>query len=250
MRRSNPQLSALLFIVLVPSGYAQERVIEQCLAIENAFARNGVNELEAMQIDQGDLAVWEALRHFRLAAAYIPEDQNRNAGHSIREGLKVVQEGLAVNPEDVELLLLGAMLDGQYLLLRPWRYFWNGRRGLRRLAKAEAIDPKNPRIALVRGTAKFILPRILGGSPREAESIFEHALSRERFPQTPFSESGLCRSGEWGQVDLLNWLARAQSKLGKTELARQTFERAARRSPKNHWVDLAIKGEGYEWTQD
>ena len=243
--RLNSGLLVILLLSMTPLGYAE--VDEHCLVIEEAFAQNAVHDLVRVDVES---ELWESLRNFRLAAAYIPADQNKKAGDAIRQGLRAVQAGLNKNPENVELLLLGAMLDGQYLLLRPWRYFWNGRRGLKRLAKAESLDPDNPRIALVRGTAKFILPRLLGGSPKEAEMIFTTAINHHRLPGAKFGESQLCRGGEWGQVDLLNWLARAQSKLGKATLARETFARAANRSPNNHWVDLAVKGEGYEWTQN
>lgn len=226
---------------------ADASIDNTCLSIERHFATNNLSALIAVEAREPR---WQALQQFRLAAAYIPADERRKAGDAIRKGLKLIAAELKAHPQDIELLILGSMLDGQYLLLRPWRFFINGRRGLSRIARAEALDAENPRIALVRGTAKFILPGFLGGSAKEAQSIFNHALATQRLPGERFQQSTLCQSGEWGQVDLMNWLARAHAKLGDAQGAHEMFSAAAAYSPGNHWVDLALKGEGYEWVQE
>lgn len=239
-------LSFVLLSFLAGTAVA-DSVNPTCFAIERSFAENKLDALHAVDAAQPR---WEALKQFRLAAAYIPADERKPALKAIREGLSVVSRELKTHPEDPELLILGAMLDGQYLLLQPWRFFWNGRRGLKRIARAEKFEPENPRIALVRGTAKFILPRILGGSAQEAEAIFSTALNQPTATNTPFQATNVCAGGQWGQVDLMNWLARAYAKQGKDALSQDTFQLASKYSPGNHWVDLALKGEGYEWTQE
>ena len=224
---------------------AQAEIQSECLQVEQRFAANDIETLQSLELKQPR---WQALQQFRLAAAYIPADQRKAAGNAIRAGLRVVAAQLKEEPDNVELLIFGAMLDGQYLLLQPWRFVWNGRRGLQRISRAEELDAGNPRIALVRGTAKFILPRFLGGSAQEAQEIFAAALAQPRATGTPYVASALCQNGEWGQVDILNWLARAYAKQDEQELAHDTFVRAAEYSPGNYWVELALKGEGYEWT--
>ena len=226
---------------------AAENVDATCAEIETHFARNDLVALAALEVEEPR---WAALQQFRLAAAYIPADDQKKAGAAIREGLQIVSAELKADKNQVEMLIMGAMLDGQYLLLQPWRFFWNGRRGLSRIGRAERLDPENPRIALVRGTAKLILPRILGGSAREAELMFKAALDQERLPGTSFKETSICEAGEWGQVDIMNWLARAYSKQGDARSSEKAFQQALTYSPENYWVELATKGEGYEWTQE
>jgi tetratricopeptide (TPR) repeat protein len=208
-----------------------------CLAIEQAFADNRISELAALKPQEPR---WQAQQSFRLASAYIPQDRKDEALQAIRRGLKVVARGLRDDPDDVELLLLGTMLDGEYLLINRWRFLHNGLRGLRRIARAEKLAPDNPRARLIRGSAKVVLPGIFGGSATEALAILQPGVR----------DTELCAGGDWGQVDLLNWLGRAASALDDSEQARHYFEQALARSPGNHWVRLAIAGEGYRWEEE
>ena len=242
-----------LLVVLLGAGLAngvQAAPQRQCLAIENAFAANDVEALAALQ---PSAPRWQAQQMFRLAAAHIPAARRGDARRAIRAGLAVVAERLQQQPDDIEVLLLGAMLDGQYLLLDRWRLAFNGWRGLRRLARAEALAPANPRIALIRGTAKVILPKVLGGGAGEAISLFNEALDApvaarpDTEAEVAFIELTLCENGQWAQVDLLNWLGRAYAKLDDQQRSKQAYQRALQRSPDNYWVRLAIDGLGYEW---
>ena len=219
---------------------ASAAVDSECLSVELAFAANDTKSLAALELVQPQ---WQALRYFRLAAAYIPANENREARKAIRAGLKLVAAELKQEPDNVDLLLLGTMLDGQYLLISPWRFIINGRRGLSRLGRAERLAPDDPRAALVRGTSKVVLPGLFGGDVNAAIQIFQAALDAESF-----AESKLCEQGEWAQVDILNWLGRAYAKDKQDHRSLQTFQRALQRSPNNHWVQLAIAGEGYEWS--
>ena len=216
----------------------------ECLAVEQAFATNQIEALAALQIESPR---WQALQKFRLAAAYIPAEQKRQARRVVLDGLKVVNAALSEAPEDVEMLLMGAMLDGQILLLSPWRFFHNGLRGMERLRNAEALAPDNPRATLIRSTAQVILPGVLGGDAAQAAEAFSAALAVQDDAGQQFADRPLCEGGEWAQVDLLNWLGRAHHKLGDHEAAQAAYARALDRSPDNHWVKLAIEGRGYEW---
>lgn len=213
------------------------RIDPECLAIEQAFAHNAISELAALtpKTDR-----WKALQSFRLASAFIPAGENKRALQAIKSGLAVVRSALKQNPQDVEMLLLGTMLDGEFLLINRWRFLHNGLRGLRRIARAEALDPDNPRAALIRGSAKVVLPGIFGGDAEEAVTLLESAVS----------DTELCAGGEWAQIDILNWLGRAHSKLEENEAARRYYQRALLRSPGNYWVELAMQGAGYEWQPD
>ena len=79
--------------------------------------------------------------------------------------------------------------------------------------------------------------------------MITQALDRHRHNDIPFAESALCADGEWAQVDLINWLGRGYAKLNDAAKAQAAYERALARSPDNHWVKLAIAGEGYEWSE-
>lgn len=234
-----------LILCLLPAVLPNStRADSECLAVEQAFATNHIDALAALQIDTPR---WQALQQFRLAAAYIPAEQKRQARRAVLDGLKVVNTALNTAPEDVEMLLMGAMLDGQILLLSPWRFFHNGLRGMERLKKAEGLAPDNPRATLIRSTAQVILPGILGGDAAKAKDAFSAALIARDDAGQRFADLPLCEGGEWAQVDLLNWLGRAHHKLGDLAAAQTAYAQALDRSPDNHWVRLAIEGRGYEW---
>ncbi len=221
---------------LLPLG-AQGSVDADCEQIERTFAANEPDLLRALDPQQPR---WQTLQQFRLTALYIQEDQPALARKAIRHGLQVVARGLKAQPDDVELLIIGAMLDGEHVLTHRWSFFFNGIRGVRRLRRAEALDPANPRAALVRGVAKIVLPWVLGGRIDEAIEILELA---DRTTQT-------CDNGDWSQVDTWMWLGRAHDKKGDQARAEEFYRRALARSPDNHWIKVALAGEGYEWKQE
>jgi len=228
-------------IVLVAANLfpltAQGLVDVDCEQIERAFAANEPDLLRMLDPQQPR---WQTLQQFRLTALYIQEDQPALARKAIRHGLKVVAEGLKEQPDDVELLIIGAMLDGEHVLTHRWSFFFNGIRGVRRLRRAEALDPENPRAILVRGVAKIVLPWVLGGRIDEAIEILDQAIRT----------TASCENGDWGQVDTLMWLGRAHAGKGEQDLAKEYYRRALARSPENHWVKTAMAGKGYEWKQD
>ena len=237
-------LAALSLLLIPTAGVADTDT--DCLAVEQSFAANRIDTLADLEIEAPR---WRALQQFRLAAAFIPSGERKRAREAVLEGLTVVNAALESAPEDVEMLLMGAMLDGQILLLSPWRFFHNGLRGMDRLRRAEVLAPDNPRVTLIRGTAQVILPGVLGGDARQARDAFAAALETRSAGGVRFDESPLCAGGEWAQVDLLNWLGRAHHKLGDEAEAQGAYARALARSPENHWVLLAIKGMGYEWNE-
>ena len=207
-----------------------------CDRIERAFAANEPHLLRSLD---PKLPRWQTLQQFRLTALYIQENQPSLARKAIRHGLQVVAKGLEEQSDDVELLIVGAMLDGEHVLTHRWSVFINGIRGVRRLRRAEALDPDNPRAGLVRGVAKIVLPWVLGGRIDEAIEILDRAV---RTTET-------CENGDWGQVDTLMWLGRAHDKKGDQARAQEYYRRALARSPDNHWIKTALAGEGYEWKQ-
>ncbi len=227
------------------AAQAHAETATECLLVEAAFAENRVDDLASLTLQTPR---WQVHQQFRLAAAYIPAEQRRRARKAVLEGLRIANKAIRANPEDVEMLLMGAMLDGQILLLSPWRFFHNGLRGLDRLDRAEALDPQNPRAVLVRGTAEVLLPKFLGGDVDGARGKFLAALNAHTSTGVPFRASTLCDDGAWAQVDLLNWLGRANDKLANAAAAQGAYAEALARSPHNHWVKLAIEGRGYEWS--
>ncbi len=235
---------ALLTVALLMSGraFAAEppgvlppgTVDPECLAIETSFARYELDRLDELT---PTAPRWQAQRAFRLAAAHLADDDRRAAGLALRDGLSALNDSLNREPDNVELLLLGVMLDGQYVLVNRWRFLHNGLRGLRRLNRAADLDPGNPRLALIEGTAKLLMPQVLGGSRSEAIATFEAARR----------DTALCADGEWAQIDILTWLGRAHREAGNEAAAAEAFSAARSLDAENHWLARELAGGGYEW---
>lgn len=223
-----------LILAAQPGLLLAAAIDADCLAIENAFALRDLDTLAALEPGPPR---WQAHRDFRLAAAYIAEGSNQQAVAPLKRGLGIVADELAENGDDAELLLTGVMLDGQFLLVNRWRFFHNGLRGLRRLDRARALAPDSVRLALIEGTAKIILPAVLGGNAREAADIFSAARR----------EDARCESGEWAQIDVLTWLGRTWTELGERQQADEAFQAARQRDPTNHWLQREMEGLGYRY---
>jgi hypothetical protein len=226
----------LLGLVFAEPLVADALIDEDCLAIENAFAEADFDALLALEPGSSR---WQAHRDFRLAAGYIALDRNADAVMPLKRGLSVVAAGLAADEEDVEQLLTGVMLDGQFLLVNRWRFLHNGLRGLRRLDRAAALQPDNVRLALIQGTAKIVLPGVLGGNAREAADIFSAAAD----------DVQRCAGGEWGQIDVMTWLGRTWTELGEPEKANRAFAAASARDSGNYWLRRELEGSGYRFEQ-
>jgi hypothetical protein len=76
------------------------------------------------------------------------------------------------------------------------RFGTYGRKVAEELAKAEKMDPKNPRISLLKAENTYTLPENLGGSKEKGLQIFKQAV--EQF-KTYKAKSPI--SPTWGQID-------------------------------------------------
>lgn len=107
--------------------------------------------------------------------------------------------------------LLGQRIDGIY-------------------ARALSLDPKNPRVWLLKGIGDFYTPAAFGGGAEAALRSLERAAAAfETDDPTP-------PEPRWGRVDVHVWLGQVHASLGDTEKAREAYQRALALEPRHSWV--------------
>jgi hypothetical protein len=102
----------------------------------------------------------------------------------------------SMSPSAENHILLGMSYSLRVSLNPKERFGTYGRKVAEELAKAEKMDPKNPRISLLKAENTYTLPENLGGSKEKGLQIFKQAV--EQF-KTYKAKSPI--SPTWGQID-------------------------------------------------
>lgn len=95
------------------------------------------------------------------------------------EAQKNVDKALALSPDNAELLILQKMIHGLRMIVDPQtHYMTEAASGAQALAKAEKLDPENPRITLLRAEDTYYTPEQFGGSKEKGLALFQKALEQ------------------------------------------------------------------------
>ncbi|RYY23949.1 MAG: hypothetical protein EOO04_13680 [Chitinophagaceae bacterium] len=117
------------------------------------------------------------------------------------EALLIKAEEL--QPGNEEIFIVKKMISNLRMQADPMsRWQTYGPQGAEALGKAKAINPANPRVALLEGQDKFYTPEEFGGNKSEAKILFETSI--KRFAETkPASEI----HPQWGLTQAQYFLA-------------------------------------------
>jgi tetratricopeptide (TPR) repeat protein len=98
------------------------------------------------------------------------------------------------------------------------------------LARAQILDAKNPRLALVQGIAAFLAPRAVGAEPNAAEDALKRAeaLFAAGAPGTTWPN--------WGRAQTQAWLGQVLAQKGDVAGARHAYQSALTLQPDYIWV--------------
>lgn len=95
------------------------------------------------------------------------------------EAQKYLDAAVALSPENAELYILSKMIHRQRMLVNPMeRFMTEGRAAADALAKAERLDPENPRIALLKAEDTYYTPEQFGGSKTKGLEQFQTAKDK------------------------------------------------------------------------
>lgn len=169
----------------------------------------------------------------------LPEGDAARMIEHVDEGIRQLEASLAGNATSADALALLSVLYAMKLRSDPAKLAAElGPKSQALLARALALEPKNPRVVLIDAMATFWKPPRLGGDPEhglarwlEATELFAH----EKQPR----ESAL---PSWGHAEAWAWLPSAYLALQPPRS--QEAERAARRAleirPDFRWVKVSL----------
>ena len=180
-----------------------------------------------------------AFSHYRLAAALIQNDRNREASKALTIAISTTRKLAGMYPEFSDGHVLLGALYGMRILLSPVKAVYLGPRANAAIRRGLKTNPNNPRAYLMQGVTAFQTPGLFGGSDTRALELLSKGLKMQ---QRYSSEV------DWGEVDLYLWLGRVYAKLDQHQNAKQAYAQALALSPGNCWVEEAIEGDGYQFS--
>ena len=95
------------------------------------------------------------------------------------EAQKPLDKAMELNPENAENFILTKMIHSLKMMVDPMtRYMTEGTLAAQALAKAEKLDPDNPRITLLKAEDTYFTPEQFGGSKEKGMELFKKALQQ------------------------------------------------------------------------
>lgn len=166
---------------------------------------------------------------YRMAALQ-QGDRKAAVGH-LTVAVEHLKEAARMDARNAEARALLSTCHGMQLRYAPYKGPWLGNQKWRAMAEAEALEPRNPRVVLLRGLQRWTTPALVGGDKEEAFVRFGEAV--ECFEGwTPTDEQGPV----WGHAQAWAFLGLAHLHRGDEERGREALEAALRISPDYHWV--------------
>ena len=145
------------------------------------------------------------------------------------EAVELLQENIAADDGDIEAHApLGGVWGIQ--ITSAWRGMRLGGRASAALDAARALDERNPRFLLVKGTDAFHRPGMFGGGADKAEPWLRAAVGffEAQPADLPWPN--------WGRADAYAWLGRTLARLGDAAGAREQYTKALEIEPDFQWV--------------
>ena len=113
-----------------------------------------------------------------ILSTYIETDKSKIDGEADKADLLINKAEQLLGMENSETDVIKSMIASAHMMVDPQnRYMTYGQASSENIAKAEKLDPTNPRPIYLEGTAKFYTPEAFGGGKPQAEELFKKALS-------------------------------------------------------------------------
>lgn len=93
------------------------------------------------------------------------------------EAQKSLDKAMELSKDNADLYILQKMIHSLKMMVNPMeRYMTEGALAAENLAKAEKLDPANPRITLLKAEDTYFTPEQFGGSKTEGLNLFQKSL--------------------------------------------------------------------------
>ncbi|MBM3295930.1 MAG: tetratricopeptide repeat protein [Candidatus Aminicenantes bacterium] len=203
------------------------RDTEACKSARDQF----LGAMLETKTNQAGPAYYVALADYRLATFAFISGDTAEAGRMIAEGQQYLERVLASSPDSGESLALYGYLLGLEIALHPDRAMALGAKSARSFGQAEAKEPANPRVHLLKGIYWLYVPEAFGGGPdtalpslEKAEALF--AKENVTDPMKP----------DWGKDEAFLYLGLVYRAKNDPAKARAMFEKTLAVNPDFGWA--------------
>jgi len=137
--------------------------------------------------------------------------------------------------EDYKQAEAKAILSSIYgfeMAYSSWKGMFLGAKSSNTISSAIKLNDQSPLVWQVYANSKLFTPKAFGGNQQEAVESFKKSVEL-------YEEQGYTKNN-WRYLDALAWLGQAYQKIGETDKARQTFEKALKVEPEFSWVKHSL----------
>ena len=192
-----------------------------------------ISELQKLD-DSGELQkyvhYYSALAYFRLYPLPLTDDS-----HLYSKNLDMAQTELERAVElDPDFADAYALLCGVYGMKASGMFsgIKYGKKANQALAKAQKLDPQNPRMYLIDGMGNYYKPKLFGGGIVNAQ---EAILTSLNLFESHSSENEI--APDWGKAEAHAWLANIFFSLNNNEKSHEHILKALTIAPNFVWVN-------------
>lgn len=203
--------------------------------MERAVASGDIELLRSLRTAIAGRAAASALDRYNLAyldwriGQLLPAGSRKEKKALLKEAQKQLDSILGSFPDDAEAHALRGTTIGERITGMFGGMFL-GPKATASLRRAAALEPDNPRVALLRGVAAYFTPRTFGGGFDEAERELRRAC--KLFEDEPADKPW----PNWGRVDAFAWLGRTLAEEDRLDEARSAYRAALALVPDHAWV--------------
>ena len=178
---------------------------------------------------------YRSLALYRSAGLYTGMKRNDEAKRALDEADLLLEQATAKTPSADALALRSAVLGLMIGLSgNPLSGMTLGPKSSGFADRAMELEPKNPRVWLIRGMSAMFTPKTFGGGTDKAEHDLKKAI--ELFD----ADRPVAPAPSWGRADAYIWLGQALQKNEKPDEARVAYQKALAIQPGNQWVERVL----------
>ena len=182
------------------------------------------------------LHLWVAYADWRTVSLLARTDKTQ-AEKLDQDGIDHCDQALAIDAKSADALALKGGLQGMMISFRPRDVMSLGPDSEANLQRAQALDPKNPRVWFLLGLGAYNKPVSFGGGPDKA--VEKLARARELYA-TAGADSG---AFDFGRDDAWIWSGRAAVALHDYAGAQAMYRKALEINPGSGWVRHSLLPE-------
>ena len=193
-------------------------------------AANTMNMNQLAQYSQNTSDYEQAYAFYRLAITANISGQRKQAGDSLNEAQKALENLLdAQTTADSQALL--AAVYGMQIALDNSKGAEYGMKTATLLQQATALEPNNPRVSLVKAINAFYTPSVFGGGLEKAQNLASQAITLYDLP---------CDTICWGHAEAYTWRGLAKQEQGDISGALQDWQHAIDIDPQYGWAKYLL----------